>query len=57
MSHTQPSFLSAAGLPALFGDLVCAMAAAGRPAVVDVKFLSTNQPGLDAFVAARTRIA
>lgn len=40
-------------LPALFGDLACAVAAAGRPVVVGVEFLPTNQPGLDAFVAAK----
>ena len=40
-------------LPALFGDLVCAAAATGRPVVVGVEFLPANQPILDSFVASK----
>ena len=40
-------------LPALFGDLVCAVAATGRPVVVGVEFLPANQPHLEAFLATQ----
>jgi hypothetical protein len=42
-----------AELPALFGDLVCAVAATGRPVVVGVEFLPANQSRLETFLATR----
>lgn len=39
-------------LPALFGELVCAFAADGKPLVIGLEFLSGEQPSFDAYLAS-----